>query len=529
MSSQDITVDASAPRGARASTALLRLQADERLVAHVRRGNQAAFEVLVSRYRVRLLAFCRHMLGAGASRDAEDVLQEVFTSAYRAMLGDTRPINVRPWLYRIARNRCLNHLRRDPMQSVEGMELTVVDERIGTAETVHQRAEVRQLLSDIQALPESQRTAILLREIDDLSYEQIAMAMDTTVAAVKSLLVRARVGLAEAAESRRLSCDQVRFELGQQAEGLIQKLTPPSRRHVKECKSCAGFAQDLKDTNRTLAALAPAAGLILLIKGLIAPLGGGAGHAGSGAAGGAAAGGATVLSSGTITSIGGMISAKAATGLAAAVAVTGAAVEVRHVTAPTKPVAAVTSTATNGSANVAPGGQPAGGGAVLPTSAPRQPHSAIAPRPAPPRTTATRPTPPRRPRPSTHHTGHHRDDAGHARHDPDHHARHHPDDRRARGHRRPADRRGPHRHRHGAPADPAPDPGTDPASTRDASADPAGRNARAGPRTGRHTDAEHPRADARSGAADRRLNQPRRAERPLPRKTSDRIGRRRSP
>ncbi len=366
MSSHDTTFDAAAPRGARASTALLRLQADERLVAHVRRGNQAAFEVLVSRYRARLLAFCRHMLGAGASRDAEDVLQEVFASAYRAMLGDTRPINVRPWLYRIARNRCLNHLRRDPMQSVEGMELTVVDERIGTAETVHQRAEVRQLLADIQALPESQRTAILLREIDDLSYEQIAMAMDTTVAAVKSLLVRARVGLAEAAEARRLSCDEVRFELGQQAEGLIQKLTPPSRRHVKECKSCAAFAQDLKDTNRTLAALAPAAGLILLIKGVLgSSLGGSAGSAGSGAA----AGGATALSGGTITSIGGMISAKAATGLAAAVAVTGAAVEVRHVAAPPRPQTAVTTVSTASSAPAARTQQaPSGGGAALPTA-----------------------------------------------------------------------------------------------------------------------------------------------------------------
>jgi RNA polymerase sigma factor (sigma-70 family) len=367
MTQPDTTMSQAASKAPRASTTLLKLQADERLVAHVRRGNQAAFEVLVSRYRARLLAFCRHMLGANAGRDAEDVLQEVFTSAYRAMLGDTRPINVRPWLYRIARNRCLNHLRRDPMQSVEGMELTVVDERIGTAETVHQRAEVRQLLADIQALPESQRTAILLREIDDLSYEQIAMAMDTTVAAVKSLLVRARVGLAEAAEARRLSCDEVRFELGQQAEGLIQKLTPPSRRHVKECKSCAGFAQDLKDTNRTLAALAPAAGLILLVKGVLGSIGG-ASQAGSGAAGGAAAGGAA-LGSGTITSIGGMISAKAATGLAAAVAVTGAAVEVRHVTTPPrqKTEVAVTRVAQQPPVASSAASTPSGG-APLPTS-----------------------------------------------------------------------------------------------------------------------------------------------------------------
>src|SRR6201999_2663953 len=80
---------------------LLRLQSDERLVALIRRGNHHAFEALVARYQSRLLAFCRHML---ASReDAEDVLQEVFAAAFNAMLADEREINVRPWLYRIAR------------------------------------------------------------------------------------------------------------------------------------------------------------------------------------------------------------------------------------------------------------------------------------------------------------------------------------------------------------------------------------------------------------------------------------------
>ena len=79
---------------------LLRLQSDERLVALVRRGNQPAFEALVARYQARLLAFCRHMLSS--KEDAEDVLQEVFAAAFNAMLADDRPINVRPWLYRIA-------------------------------------------------------------------------------------------------------------------------------------------------------------------------------------------------------------------------------------------------------------------------------------------------------------------------------------------------------------------------------------------------------------------------------------------
>jgi RNA polymerase sigma factor (sigma-70 family) len=317
--------------GGRASSAMLRLQTDERLVAHVRRGNQAAFEVLVGRYRVRLLAFCRHMLGAQSRADAEDVLQEVFVSAYRAMLGDERPINVRPWLYRIARNRCLNHLRRTPMQSVEGLELAIVDESMSTVDEVHQRAEIRQLLGDIQELPETQKTAILLREIDDLSYDQIAMAMDTTIPAVKSLLVRARVGLAEAAESRRLSCDDVRLELGQKAEGLVTKLTPATRRHLKDCKTCAAFQIDLKDTNKSLAALAPAAGLLLLGKALFAPFGasGSAGASASGAAVGTAAGAGST--GGVLLGAGSLVSVKAVAGLAAAVAISGAAVEADHV------------------------------------------------------------------------------------------------------------------------------------------------------------------------------------------------------
>src|ERR1035441_9669827 len=96
--------------GLHGRSALLRLQSDERLIAYVRKGNTSAFEVLISRYESRLLAFCRHLLGS--REDAEDVLQEVLTAAFNAILADERAINVRPWLYRIARNRSLHPLRR---------------------------------------------------------------------------------------------------------------------------------------------------------------------------------------------------------------------------------------------------------------------------------------------------------------------------------------------------------------------------------------------------------------------------------
>ncbi len=124
-------------------------------------------------------------------------------------------------------------------------------------------------MADVQELPETQRTALLLREIDALSYDQIAEAMETTIPSVKSLLVRARVGLAEAAEARRLTCEEVREELGLVAEGLT-RLSPPVRRHLRECDRCSAFRKSLKDTNKALALMLPIGPLLMLKKLLLA-------------------------------------------------------------------------------------------------------------------------------------------------------------------------------------------------------------------------------------------------------------------
>ncbi len=180
-----------------------------------------------------------------SKEDAEDVLQEVFAAAFNAMLADERPINVRPWLYRIARNRSLNHLRRTQAVGVDSMDVHLSEHGQTTADKVHRREEFRLLIADVQELPETQRTALLLREIDALSYEQIAEAMETTVPSVKSLLVRARVSLAEAAEARLLSCEEVREELGEVAEGLA-RTSAPVRRHLRTCERCATFRKQLR-------------------------------------------------------------------------------------------------------------------------------------------------------------------------------------------------------------------------------------------------------------------------------------------
>jgi RNA polymerase sigma factor (sigma-70 family) len=323
---------------------LLKLQGDAKLVAMVRSGNPGAFETIVDRYQGRLLGFSRQMLGS--TEDAEDVLQEVFVNAYKAMLRDEREINLRPWLYRIARNRCLNHLRKPTADAQESMDMVPAVEASSTAERVHNREEFRQLLVDVKKLPETQRSALLLREMDALSYEEIAAAMDTTVPSVKSLLVRARISLAEASQARLLTCGEVRVELSEAAEGL-RKVSGPVRRHVRECDECADFRSQVRSNEKALAALFPVGGLFAL-KGFIASkLGlsgasGGAGAAGASAAGAGAAGaGAGAVGSvgaalsgggaaGGLGAIGGAIGTKAVAGVVTAAVITAGAVEVKQ-------------------------------------------------------------------------------------------------------------------------------------------------------------------------------------------------------
>ncbi|MBM3667668.1 MAG: sigma-70 family RNA polymerase sigma factor, partial [Actinobacteria bacterium] len=271
---------------------LLRFQDDAALVTLTRRGHQHAFEALVERYQSRLLGFCRQMLGS--TEDAEDVLQEVFVAAYNAMIADEREIAVRPWLYRICRNRCLNHLRKPTADGQDTMDTMPHMNGVTTLERVQNREEFRNLLADVSHLPETQRSALLLREIEAMSYEEIAQAMDTTVPGVKSLLVRARIALAESTQARQLTCDEVRVQLAEAAEGLA-KLDGPARRHIKACEPCADFRSQLRKDSKVLAALFPAGPLIALKGVIVAKLsgllggGGGGATAASGGAGAAAA------------------------------------------------------------------------------------------------------------------------------------------------------------------------------------------------------------------------------------------------
>lgn len=240
------------------------LQSDERLAGLVRMGSSEAFETLVRRYDARLLSFCRQTLSV--EEDAEDILQEVFLAAYDAMRREDRPLDVRPWLYRIARNRCLNHIRAAAAARAGGgkhdleLDEEIVarrgDGRPSVVDRVVRRQDFRLIMRDVLGLHEAQRTALILREMHGFSYEQVSEAMSTSVPSVKSLLVRARTSLVEAAEARDVSCDDVRLELAQTAEGL-SRLGPTARSHIKHCESCSGARKRLRKTSKALAAMAP--------------------------------------------------------------------------------------------------------------------------------------------------------------------------------------------------------------------------------------------------------------------------------
>jgi RNA polymerase sigma factor (sigma-70 family) len=173
---------------------VLSTQSDERLVDLVRAGSESAFETIVERYRRALMRYVSRLL---PPERAEDVVQQAFVNAYEAMHRDSAELNLRPWLYRIAHNTALNALRD------RGLRHDELDERLDGVERPDQSLERRQGLRDVlvavQALPERQRDAILLRELEGRSYEEIALALGVTDGAVRQLLNRARNSLRSAA------------------------------------------------------------------------------------------------------------------------------------------------------------------------------------------------------------------------------------------------------------------------------------------------------------------------------------------
>jgi RNA polymerase sigma factor (sigma-70 family) len=253
-------------------TPLLRLRSDEQLLALFRGGREEAFRALHDRYHERLLAYVRHMLRGHA--DAEDIVQDVFERAYGALRTGEREITVRPWLYRVAHNRCIDYVRRAPATPLQPDEL--LPGGIDPVAEAERREDLRRLVADLHALPAPQRSALIIRELEGLSYDELSTTLGVTVPAVKSLLVRARSGLAEAAEARDTDCAVIRDEL---ALAVDRPGRPPRliRDHLRQCTSCRAHRQALRHGHAQLASLLPGPSSLLLGGGLATLLGSGGG------------------------------------------------------------------------------------------------------------------------------------------------------------------------------------------------------------------------------------------------------------
>ncbi|MDQ2631602.1 MAG: RNA polymerase sigma factor, partial [Actinomycetota bacterium] len=167
----------------------LRAQPDRRLVDLVRDGYDAAFEEIVRRYRRPLDRFAAAIVGARS----EDVTQDAFSKALLALRGSEAEIELRPWLYRIVRNTALNDLR-DSAPAAEELTEALPGARSAAAEA-EQREELAELMERVRALPEPQRAALVMRELEGLSHEEIAAALGVSGGAARQAIYRARSAL----------------------------------------------------------------------------------------------------------------------------------------------------------------------------------------------------------------------------------------------------------------------------------------------------------------------------------------------
>jgi RNA polymerase sigma factor (sigma-70 family) len=316
---------------------LLRLRSDEQLVALFRAGHEDAFRVIHDRYEKRLLAYARQMLPRG--QDAEDALQDVFVRAYSGLRSNGRELALRAWLFRVAHNRCIDELRRPalpPPEVLEQITRTAQDPAV----ELDRRESLRRLIADVRRLPEQQRSALLMREMGGVSYAELACTLGTSVPAVKSLLVRARIALAQAASARDTACSEIREELVCAHDRGVRP-NANAKRHMRDCTGCRSFKRELRSVNRQLAALVPLGPIGLLAKMLGFSSGAGAGSSataggtGGATAGGATAGGGVAAVSGATTGGGALASGALVVGsghvatlLAAAVATAGGAVAI---------------------------------------------------------------------------------------------------------------------------------------------------------------------------------------------------------
>jgi RNA polymerase sigma factor (sigma-70 family) len=213
------------------------------------RGDQAAFAALYEKHHQALYRYCRSILHH--DEDAQDALQSTMAKAFAALQTDKREIELKPWLFRIAHNEAISILRRRR----ETTELPDVPELSPLEDRVLDREELRILQLDLADLPERQRAALVLRELNGLSHAEIASVLEITPANVKQTIFEARTSLFACREGREMGCHDVRRMLSD-GDGRILR-GRGLRAHLRTCPDCRRFQSDLQQRPVALKLLVP--------------------------------------------------------------------------------------------------------------------------------------------------------------------------------------------------------------------------------------------------------------------------------
>jgi RNA polymerase sigma factor (sigma-70 family) len=208
-------------------------------------------EAVYERYHQQLYRYCFSIVGN--AEDAQDALQNAMMKAVRALPGERREIQLKPWLYRIAHNESIELLRRRREQVELGPELASAAG--GPPETVAQRDRLRQLLGDLEALPERQRGALVMRELSGLGFEQIGETFGTSAAVARQTVYEARLGLRQLEAGREMSCEKVMHELSE-ADGRVTRRRD-IQAHLRDCRDCREFGESITQRRHDLASIAP--------------------------------------------------------------------------------------------------------------------------------------------------------------------------------------------------------------------------------------------------------------------------------
>jgi RNA polymerase sigma factor (sigma-70 family) len=275
---------------------------DAELARRVAAGDPTAFATLDERHRRALARYARTLLRR-SEHDAEDVVQDVLIRAHSILRAGEQPDELRPWLYRLVRNRAIDEVRRARWGDValDAEALRAGDEREDPDAVLRRKETIRRLIDDLADLPVRQRTALLARELDDQSPEQVAEQLGVSVPAAQMLATRARENLIKTRAARDADCDDVRAQLLDAHERGVRP-SEHALRHVKGCDACRAYQRDIRRLSKQLQALNPALGLPLLA--LVAKVAGGGGGKAALAAGAtavviAATGGVLVLGTDT--------------------------------------------------------------------------------------------------------------------------------------------------------------------------------------------------------------------------------------